>query len=63
MGKTPASESERDPVVMTVLGPRVRAADRIAAYPPTRSNRKLAEDTCGLRREQGDARTISKAAY
>ena len=31
-GQTPASESERDPVVMTVLGPRVRAADRIAAY-------------------------------
>ena len=31
-GQTLASESERDPVVITVLGPRVRTADRIAAY-------------------------------
>ncbi|HYR83482.1 MAG TPA: phosphoglycerate kinase [Terriglobia bacterium] len=31
-GQTPASESERDPVVLTVLGPRARTADRIAAY-------------------------------
>jgi len=31
-GQTPASESEKDPVVMTVLGPRARRADRIDAY-------------------------------
>src|SRR2546425_10197233 len=31
-GQSLASESERDPVVITVLGPRVRTADRIAAY-------------------------------
>src|SRR5438094_9535246 len=31
-GQTPASESEQDPVVMTVLGPRARRADRIDAY-------------------------------
>src|SRR5262249_25184154 len=31
-GQTPASEREKDPVVMTVLGPRARGADRIAAY-------------------------------
>src|SRR2546425_4628348 len=31
-GQTPASESEKDPVVVTVLGPRARTADRIAAY-------------------------------
>ena len=31
-GQSLASESERDPVVITVLGPRVRIADRIAAY-------------------------------
>jgi len=32
-GQTPASESEKDPVVLTVLGPAARRADRIAAYP------------------------------
>ena len=31
-GQTPASESEKDPVVLTVLGPGARRADRIAAY-------------------------------
>ena len=31
-GQTPAKESERDPVVITVLGPKARTADRIAAY-------------------------------
>src|SRR5436190_16934180 len=31
-GQTPASESEKDPVVMTVLGPRARRADLIDAY-------------------------------
>src|SRR6516225_4793634 len=30
--QTPASESAKDPVVITVLGPRARTADRIAAY-------------------------------
>ncbi len=31
-GQTPASESEKDPVVMKVLGPRARRPDRIDAY-------------------------------
>src|SRR5438034_4175366 len=31
-GQTPASESEKDPVVMTVLGPKARRPDRIDAY-------------------------------
>src|SRR5437867_8157953 len=31
-GQTPGSESEKDPVVMTVLGPRARRADLIDAY-------------------------------
>ncbi len=31
-GQTPAIESEKDPVVLTVLGPAARRADRIAAY-------------------------------
>src|SRR5437899_5976021 len=31
-GQTPAGESEKDPVVTTVLGPKARRADRIDAY-------------------------------
>src|SRR2546427_2153889 len=31
-GQTPAIESEKDPVVLAVLGPAARRADRIAAY-------------------------------
>jgi hypothetical protein len=31
-GQTPASESAKDPVVITVLGPRSRTAERITAY-------------------------------
>src|SRR5437867_3976742 len=31
-GQTPASESDKDPVVLAVLGPRARRADRIDAY-------------------------------
>src|SRR5437879_345253 len=31
-GQTPAGESEKDPVVMTVLGPKARRPDRIDAY-------------------------------
>src|SRR5262245_41663307 len=32
VGQTPAGESEKDPVVMTVLGPKARRSERIDAY-------------------------------